>query len=87
MHLKLLKNSRAWIFMLRAWTKHASLVTVNPKPLVELLKRKIPQFKWKQSNGLLWPFTLCIKIYEEREVLKFVATFIDWKGYLVHEFG
>lgn len=40
MHLKLLKKSRAWIFMLRAWTKHASLVTLNPKPLVELLKRK-----------------------------------------------
>ncbi len=63
-----------------------SLVTLNPKPLVELLKRKI-QMESKQWVVVQKPFTLCIKIYEEREVLKFVATFIDWKGYLVHEFG
>lgn len=56
MHLKLLKKSRAWIFMLRAWTKHASLVTLNPKPLVELLKRKIPQFKWKSKHWVVMTF-------------------------------
>jgi hypothetical protein len=27
------------------------------------------------------------RFMKKREVLKFVATFIDWKGYLVHEFG